>query len=151
MKWSYTTWHGWACGTHLRRQSDDGSPVAMTCSTDSSTVRRHLSSTQTTRSLEVHSSNNVKQGSRRKVAIRTVISDHPSPILRKTVRAIPMTPVLVIQNRASGTSPAEAAGSTYHQSCGFQRKPKKGERQTGNAPAVAAETTKPSFVPNTAR
>jgi len=47
--------------------------------------------------------------------------------------------------------PAEAAGRTYHQRRGFQRKPTNAERQTGNALAAAVETTKPTFVPNTAR
>jgi len=92
-----------------------------------------------------------KHGSLRKVAIRNVISDHPSPNLLKTLPAIPITPAPVIQNRASPISPAEAAGPTYHQRRGFQRKPTKAERQTGFSPAVAAETTKPTFVPNTAR
>jgi len=121
-----------------------------THSTNSSTARRPRSSNRTTRSPEDNSSNKGKQGSLRKVAIRNVISDHPSPNLRKTLPAIPITPA-VIQNRASPISPAEAAGPTYHQRRGFQRKPTKAERQTGNAPPAAAETTKPTFVPNTAR
>jgi hypothetical protein len=40
---------------------------------------------------------------------------------------------------------------TYHQVIWFQIKPTKAERQTGNAPAVAVETTKPTFVSNMVR
>jgi hypothetical protein len=39
---------------------------------------------------------------------------------------------------------------TYHYRHGFQRKSTKAEMQTGTALAAAAETTKPTFVPNTA-
>jgi hypothetical protein len=90
------------------------------------------------------------------VDTRNVISDHPSPNLRKTLPAIsilpaiPIIPSPVTQNRASPISPVEAAVPTYHQCLGSQRKSKKAERQTGNALAAAAETTKPTFVPNTA-
>jgi len=119
--------------------------------TNSSTVLRRWSSHRTTRSPEDESSNNGKQGSLRKAATRNVISDHPSPTLRKTLPALPITPAPAIQNRASPISPEEAPGPTYHQLRGFQRKPTKAERQTGNAPTPAAETTKPTFVPNTTR
>jgi hypothetical protein len=154
MKWSYTTWHGQDCGTHLRRKSDLASPVAKTGSTDStnsSTVWLTRISHRTTRSPEDNSSNRGKQGSVRKAEIRNIISDHPSPNLRKRLPATPVTPAPVIQNRASPISPAEAAGPIYHQRHDFQRKTTKAERQTGNAPTVAAETAKPIFVPNTAR
>ena len=113
-------------------------------------MRQPRSSNRTTRSLEDNSSNKGKQGSLRKAAIRNVISDHPSPNLWKILPAIPITP-WDIQNRASPISPAETARPTYHQRRGFQRKLTKAERQTGNAPAMAAETTKPTFVPYTAR
>jgi len=147
------TWLGLSCGTQLRRKSGLGSPVAKTGSrpsTNSSTVRQPLSSNQTTRSREENNSNKGNQGSLRKVAIRNEIVDHPSPNQRKTLPAIPMTPA-VIPVWASPISRAEASGPTYHQCHGFQRKPTKAERQTGNAPAAAAESTKPTFVPNTAR
>jgi len=42
----------------------------------------------------------------------------------------------------------EAAVPTSHQCRGFKRKFTKAKRQTGNALAVAAETTKPTFVVN---
>jgi hypothetical protein len=45
----------------------------------------------------------------------------------------------------------EAGGPTYHQHRGFKTKPTKAKRQTGNAPTVAGETTKPTFKPNMAR
>jgi hypothetical protein len=114
-------------------------------------VQQPRSSIRTTRSPEDNSSNKGKQGSLRKAAIRKVISDHPSLNARNTLPAIAITPALVIQNRASPISPAEAARPTYPQCRGFQRKPTKAERQTSNAPAAAVETTKPTFVPNTAR
>jgi len=84
------------------------------------------------------------------VATRNVISDNLSPNLRKTLPAIPIIPAPVTQNRASPISSVEAVVSTYHQRRGSQRKSTEAERQTGNALAVAAETTKPSFAPNTA-
>jgi hypothetical protein len=114
-------------------------------------VQRLRSSHRTTRSSEDNTTNIVKQWSLRKALIRNIISDHPSPNLRKTLPAILITPAPGIQNRASPISAAEAAGPTYHQRRDFQRKPTKAERQTNNAPAAAAETIKPTFVPNTAR
>jgi hypothetical protein len=90
------------------------------------------------------------------VATRNVFSDHPSPKLWTTLRvipillAIPIIPALVTQNRAGLISPVEAAQPAYHQRHGSQRKSMKVERQTGNALAAVAETTKPTFVPNTA-
>jgi len=97
-----------------------------------------------------------KQESLRKVVTRNIISDHPSPNLWKTLLAIPtlpaipIIPALVTQNWASPISPVETAVSTYHQRRGSQRKSTKAKRQTGNAPAVAAETTKATFAPNMA-
>jgi hypothetical protein len=97
-----------------------------------------------------------KQESFRKVATRNVISDHPSPNLWKTLPAIPILPAIriilapVTHNRASPISPVQAAVPTYHLRHGSQRKPTKAERQTGNGLAAAAETTKPTFVPNMA-
>jgi hypothetical protein len=82
---------------------------------------------------------------------RNVISDHPPLNLRNTFPANPISPAPVIQNRAGAISPAEGAGPTYHHHRGFQKKPTKAERLTGNAAAVAVETTKPTFVTNTAR
>jgi len=104
-----------------------------------------------TKSPGDNSSSKGKQGSLRNAAIRNVISEHPSPNLRKTLLAIPIILAPVIQNRASPISPAEAAGPTNHQRGGFQMKPTKAERQTGNAPAAPVETTNHTFVPNTAR
>jgi len=69
----------------------------------------------------------------------------------KTTKAnglIPTIPIPGIQNRSSPISPAEAAVPTSHQCRGFQRKSTKVERQTGNALAAAAETTKPTVVLN---
>jgi len=154
MKWSYTTWHEWACGTHLRPKSDHGSPVAktgLTHETNSSTVQWPRSSNRMSQTPEDNSSNNGKHRSLRKVAIRNVFSDHPSPTLRKTLPAIPIYPAPVIQNRVCPISPAEAAGPTYHQHHGFQRKPTKANRETGSAPAASVDTTKCTFVPNMAR
>jgi hypothetical protein len=45
----------------------------------------------------------------------------------------------------------EVARATYYQQHGFQRKPTKAERETSNAPAAAAETTKSTIVANMAR
>ena len=90
------------------------------------------------------------QESLRKVVTRNVITDHPSPNLWKKLPAIPIILAPVTQNHASPISPVEAAVPIYHQRCGFQRKSTKAERQTGNALAAAAETTKCIFVPNKA-
>jgi len=81
------TWHGRACGTHLRRKSDLGSPAAktgLTHWTNSSTVRRPRSSNRTTKSPG-DSNSKGKQGSLRKAAMRNVIFDHPSPNLWKAL------------------------------------------------------------------
>jgi len=84
-------------------------------------------------------------------AIRNATSDHSSLNLRKALQPIPIIPTIPIpgiQNRTSPISPVEAAVPTHHQRRGFQRKSTKAERQTGNALAVAAETTKPTVVLN---
>ena len=142
------TWHGRACGTHLRRKSDLGSPAAKTGSThstNSSTVRRPRSSNRTTK-CPGDSNSKGKQGSLRKAAIRNVIFDHPSPNLRKTLPVIPINSnntgnsKLVKSNKPSGGSRAN-----YKQRHGFQRKSTKAERPTGNALAAAAETKKPTL------
>jgi len=109
-------------------------------------VRRPRSTNRTTKSPG-DSNSKGKQGSLRKAAIRNEIFDHPSPNLRKALPVIPTIPV--IQNRASPISPAEAAVPTGHQGRGFQKKSTKAERQTGNALAAEAVTTKPTSVPNT--
>jgi hypothetical protein len=83
--------------------------------------------------------------------IRNATSDHSPLNLRKTLLLNPIVPTISIpgtQNRSSPISPVEAAVPTYHQRRGFQRKSTKAERQTGNALAVAAETTKPTVVLN---
>jgi len=96
-----------------------------------------------------------KEETLRKVATRNVISDHQSPNLRKTqptipiLQAIPILPAPVTQYQASPVSPVEAAMPTYRQHRGSQRKSTKAEMQTGNALPAAAETTNPTFVPNT--
>ena len=93
-----------------------------------------------------------KQGSFRKAGLRNVIFNHPSPNLQKSLPVIPLIPTIpVFQNRASPISPVEAVVPTSHQRRGFQRKSMKAKRQAGNALALAVETTKPIFVPNTAR
>jgi len=83
----------------------------------------------------------------RKAAIKNIISDHSSPNLRKTLRAIPAP---VIQHQASPISPVEAAGLTYNQRRSFQRKCMKSEGRSGNALTAAAETTKPTYELHTA-
>jgi len=120
-------------------------------STNSSTVQWPRSSIRRTRIPEDNSRNKGNVGSLRKATIRNVNSDNPSPNLRKTLLAIAIPPAPVIQNRASPMSPEEAARSTYHQRHGFEWMSTKAKRQTCTALAVAAETTKPTFVPNTAR
>jgi len=91
-----------------------------------------------------------KQGSLAMVAIRNIILDHPSPNLRKTLPVIPkINKIPVIQNHECSISTVEAAVPTYHQRHGYQRQSTKAQRQIGNALTVAAETTKPTFIPNT--
>lgn len=85
--------------------------------------------------------------------MRNIFSDHASPNLRKTLLASPIIatiPAPVNQNRASPICPVEAAMPASHQRHGFQTKSTKAEMQTGNAPTVAAQIIKPTFVPNLA-
>jgi len=149
------TRHGRACGRHLRLKSELESAVAKSCVTHSTnylTLGRPRSSNRTTW-CPVHSNGKGKQGSLRKAAIRNIIPYHPSPNLRKTLPVSPIIatiPAPVNQNRASPISPVEAAMPASHQRHGFQTKSTKAEMQTGNAPSVAAQITKPTFVPNLA-
>jgi hypothetical protein len=119
-------------------------------------VRRLQSSNWTTSNPEDNNNSKGKQKSLRKAATRNITSDYPSPNLRKTLQAIPILPAIpiiqapVTQTRASPIHPVEAAVPTYHQRRGSKRKSTKADRQTGNALAVAVETTQPTFVPNTA-
>jgi len=84
-------------------------------------------------------------------AIRNATSDHSSPNLRKRLPAIPIIliiptiPLPGVQDRSSPISPVEAAVPTYPQRRGFQRKSTKAKRQTSNALAAAAETTRPTL------
>ena len=84
-------------------------------------------------------------------AIRNATSDHSSLNLRKALPPIPIIPTIPIpgiHNRSSPISPVEAAVPTCPQRRDFQRKSTKAKRQTGNALAAAAETTKPTVVRN---
>jgi len=68
----------------------------------------------------------------------------------KTTKANGLIPTMAIpgiQNRSSPISLAEAAVPTSHHCRGFQMKSTNTERQTGNAVAAAAETTKPYLRP----
>jgi hypothetical protein len=92
-----------------------------------------------------------KQGSFRKAAIRNVIFDYPSLILRKTPAVIRIILTLfAIPNWANPTRPVEAAVPTYEQRCHCQRKPTKPEWKTTNALPALSETTIPTFLPNRA-
>jgi len=147
-KWSYTTWNGRACGTHLRRKSDLGSAAAKTGSTQStntSTIRRPRSSNCTTK-CPGDSNSKCKQGSLRKAAIRKVIFDHPSPNLRKTLSVIPINSNNTGNSKSvKSNQPSGGSRANYKQRRGFQRRSSKAERPTGNALAAAAGTTKPTL------
>jgi len=94
-----------------------------------------------------------KQQSLRMAGIRNVISDNSSPNLRKTLPAIPIIPTITIpaiRNRASPIRLVEEAVTTFHQCGGFKRMSTKATVLTSNALAGAADTTQPTFVPNTA-
>lgn len=83
--------------------------------------------------------------------MRNVILNHLSPDLRKTLPVIPILPTtLAIENRASPISPVEAAVPTNHQCRGYERKSMNAESRTGNALAMAQDTTKAFLLPNTA-
>jgi len=67
----------------------------------------------------------------------------------KAIGLIPTIPIPGIQIRSSPIAkPSGGSRANYKQRRGFQRKSTKAERQTGNALAVAAETTKPTVVLN---
>jgi len=83
------------------------------------------------------------------VATRNVISNDPSPNLRKTLSAIPIFLAPVTHNLACPICSVEAVVSTDYLQHGFQRKSTKAERHTSNALAVAADTTKCTFESNT--
>jgi hypothetical protein len=110
---------------------------------------------QTARHPEDNNSKGKQEGLR-KAATRKVISDCPSPNLRKTLLAIPVILGIsiilapVTQNRACSIPVEQATVATHHQGHSSQRKSPKVERQAGNAFAAAVETTNPTFVPNTA-
>jgi hypothetical protein len=109
-----------------------------------STVRRPRSSNRTTRSPGDNSSNQGKQGSLRKAAKKNLISDYPSAENTSGNSNNSGTGKLqsVKSNKTSGGNRAN-----YRQRLGFQRKSTKAERQTGNALAAAADTTKPYMQP----
>jgi len=149
MKWSYMTWHVWACGLHFKWKSDIGSPEAKEGSahwTNPSTVRQPQSSHWLTRSLKVNNSKS-KQESVRKVGITNIISDHPALNLGRIVPAIPPVPVipiipaLVIQSYVRQKHPAEATMPICNQQCGFERQSRKAVRQSCNVLPAAAEIT----------
>jgi hypothetical protein len=88
-------------------------------------------------------------GSLRMAAIRNATSDYSSPNLRKALPPIPIILTIPIPGIQTWSSPiAKPSGGShanYKQRRGFQKKSRKAERQTGNALAAAAETTKPTL------
>ena len=156
VKRSEIMWHGQACHTYPRWNSDQVSAAAKTDWTHltNSLTMRMLQSSNQTIIIPDNINSKCNWETLRKAVIRHATSSHLSLNLWNTllvILIIPIIPTILvpgIQHQARPICPVQAAVPTDPQWCGFQRKSMKVEWQTANAPAPALETAQSTSVPN---